>query len=226
MIAARGSARGPRSRAACAAGKASVPSGRHSMTARATATMPSTIQVARELQEATAAARPKIPANAIPMPTPEKTCPDQSSLPWAFRIGMAQPGSADQHEGTRHARQEPQRQPQRRPLRKSHQQSGEANANQAPADRKRWPRRHHDAGQCAEEIADVIAGREPAADGQRQMGVLLHQRQDRRQRKASDAHGARKRQQPDRDGGSGGDFQVSVHAASVSKSDYSMILKR
>ena len=24
------------------------------------------------------------------MPTPEKMCPDQSSLPWALRIGMAQ----------------------------------------------------------------------------------------------------------------------------------------
>jgi hypothetical protein len=62
-------------------GAASAASGRQSATASLIAMMPSAIQVAREPKASMPAATPNRPANAIPMPTPAKTCPDHCSLP-------------------------------------------------------------------------------------------------------------------------------------------------
>ena len=169
MIAGRGSARGPCS-PACAAGKPSVPSGRHSNAASATATIPSTIQVARELQGIHSRGKSENARKG----DPDADAGEDVPRPVLLAVGLEDrhgPGrSADQHEGARHARQEPQRQPQRRPFRKSHQEGGEADTDEAPADRERGPRRQHNASEGAEEIADVIAGREPTADGQGRNG--------------------------------------------------------
>ena len=164
------------------------------------ATMPSATQVAREPKASMPAARPNRPANAIPMPTPAKTCPDHSSLPWRARIGIAHADVPTSTKALADAGQEPQRQPQRLPIGKSHRQREQPDREETPADRGRGSWRQRDAKQRADQIAEIIAGGEPAADGERQPGILLHQRQDRRQRKAPDPHGAGKRQQPDQGG--------------------------
>ena len=92
------------------------------------------------------------------------------------------------------AGKEAQAKPGRLPLAKSHRERQKPDPQQAPADRRRRPRLQGDAGDRAGEIAEIIGGGEPAAGGQRKPLVLLHQREDRGQRKAPDPHGAGKRQ--------------------------------
>src|SRR6516162_10709264 len=74
----------------------------------------------------------------------------------------------------------------------------------SPAHRGQGAWLHRNASERTKKVSKIVAGREPAAHRQRQGGILLHQRQDRRQRKPPDSHRACKRHQPDCGGGHGG----------------------
>ena len=57
-------------------------------------------------------------------------------------------------------------------------------------------RRLHHRPERAYEVADIVRRGEPAAIGEREAGVLLHHRQDRRESEAADSLRERKREQP------------------------------
>ena len=66
-------------------------------------------------------------------------------------------------------------------LDQTHGERRGGDTHQAPAHSKRGTRRAHGAKQRTEQISEVVGCRDPARDRKRKTGVLLHQRQDRRQ---------------------------------------------
>ena len=70
----------------------------------------------------------------------------------------------------------------------AHGERGEADGDEPRADRagRAHAQPHH--GQSAQQVADVVRGREPPAHRDREAGVLVHHRQDRREGEAPDAH--------------------------------------
>ena len=95
---------------------------------------------------------------------------------------------ADEHPGARDAGERTQEEPTGERIVKSHRERRDADGDETGADRRRGRDRHEHDGQRADEIADIIRGREPRAGRDRHAGVLLHHRQDRRERETADAH--------------------------------------
>ena len=126
----------------------------------------------------------------------------------------------DERPGAEHAGDEAQNHPRSQSIERAHGGRGHDDAGKAHAHQRRQGEAQPARGQGADQIAQVVAGRQPRAGARRQRAVTDHQRQERREGEPADPH--RHRQSDGRNGagsrdGERGqtcvDVEIGSHAA-------------